>query len=205
MRAVREAVTWLIRTREAEVTFLSTCQGLPQYWTDDSRIATEIAEGLPDDVRHKVTVRRDYVPPHVLQEEFAGFDLVLATRMHAAILALNAGTPVVAIAYEFKTIELFRSLGVPELAHDIETLSGHRLIDSLAACLDDLPHIRTHVGGVVKNWQLDAQRLGDYVVKAAGGHDGDHLRPVLPVIDPTSADAPPASQPALPTDGGSQA
>lgn len=43
------AVTALVRDRGAEVTFLSTCQGIPEYWTDDSAIAAEFAAALPDD------------------------------------------------------------------------------------------------------------------------------------------------------------
>ncbi len=168
VQAVREAVTWLVRDRSAEVVFVSTCQGLPEYHTDDSLMAEEIAGGLPPDVRGQVRVRRDNVPPAALQELYAGFDLVLATRMHAAILALNAGTPVVAVAYEFKTTELFANLGLPELAHDIEDVTGEGLIGSLRQALDTADTgLRDRITGAVGTWRTEAAALGRFVVEAA--------------------------------------
>jgi colanic acid/amylovoran biosynthesis protein len=58
--------------------------------------------------------------------------------MHAAILALCAGTPVVPISYEFKTKELFGSLGLPELVIDIEEVTASGLIEVVRAALDRL-------------------------------------------------------------------
>ena len=46
-RAVADAARTLAR-EGVEVTFLSTCQGVPEYWTDDSRFAAQlVAELLP--------------------------------------------------------------------------------------------------------------------------------------------------------------
>jgi colanic acid/amylovoran biosynthesis protein len=108
--AVAALATRLAR-EGAEVVFLSTCQGIPEYWTDDSALAARIHALLEPEASERVRVDRDFHSPRALTETLAGFDLVVATRMHMAILALVAGTPVLPIAYEFKTQELFERLG----------------------------------------------------------------------------------------------
>ncbi|KQS68836.1 hypothetical protein ASG41_07985 [Modestobacter sp. Leaf380] len=164
--ALRGAVTWLVRERQAEVVFLSTCQGIDEYWIDDSHTASMIAAGLPEDVRQGVTVERGHRSPAELQDAYASFDVVLATRMHAAILSLNAGTPVVAVAYEFKTTELFRGLGLEELSHDIETVSAAGLTASLDHVLSHQGAVREVVAGKVVAWRREARELGLLVVSA---------------------------------------
>jgi colanic acid/amylovoran biosynthesis protein len=42
-------------------------------------------------------------------------------------LALCAGVPVLPIAYEFKTVELFQSLGLGEITQDIEAVTPESL------------------------------------------------------------------------------
>jgi colanic acid/amylovoran biosynthesis protein len=94
-----------------EVTMLSTCQGIPEYWTDDAREADAILRLVPD-LAARVTVDRAFHRPDELVAKLAGFDWVVATRMHVAILALVAGVPVLPVSYEFKTKELFEELGL---------------------------------------------------------------------------------------------
>lgn len=128
----------------AEVTFLSTCQGIDAYWADDSRFARRLVEEhLPDvaGVRVDSAFRR----PEALREELRGFDLVVATRMHAAILALCAGVPVVPIAYEFKTRELFAQLGMDALVTDIGTITPEGLLAAVEEAAGSLDALRTRI------------------------------------------------------------
>ncbi|MHB1224071.1 MAG: polysaccharide pyruvyl transferase family protein, partial [Gemmatimonadaceae bacterium] len=83
-QAIAAAVTHVVERHGAEVTFISTCQGVPEYWTDDSRTALEILELLPPHVRRAVEVDRDFHRPTELAERLRGFDLVITTRMHMA-------------------------------------------------------------------------------------------------------------------------
>lgn len=124
VEAIRRLCAQLVRERGAEVTFLSTCQGVPAYWTDDSAHAVEIVTGLPADVRERVAVDRGFHRPEALLERLAGFDAIVSTRMHVAILGLCVGTPVLPIAYEFKTRELFARLGLEHWVRDIDELAG---------------------------------------------------------------------------------
>lgn len=132
LNAVAQAVDRLVRENGAEVVFMSTCQGMPEYWTDDAIVADEVVKLLAPDVRSKVHVDRQFRQPRALVAKLGEFDVVLATRMHAAILALCAGVPVVPIAYEFKTVELFRRLGLADYVQTIENVSG----ESLSAVID---------------------------------------------------------------------
>jgi colanic acid/amylovoran biosynthesis protein len=131
MQRYREAfaalAVHLVKRYDAEVTFLSTCQGAPGYH-DDSLVASAIAAMLPDESRARIRVDGDFHTPGELLERLREFDWVVATRMHLAILALGAGTPVTPIAYEFKTTELFKSLQYELEPPKIEKLTPESLI-----------------------------------------------------------------------------
>jgi len=139
---VAAMVEYLVRTENAEVTFISTCQGAPEYRYDDSAVASEIAETLPEDVRSKVMVDNEFHAPERLKEILGKFDLVIATRMHMAILSMCAGTPVLPIAYEFKTKELFDGLELGEWVLDIDTLEPGRSVRTLSEFIVSLDRIR---------------------------------------------------------------
>jgi colanic acid/amylovoran biosynthesis protein len=131
----RDAVAGLVASLVgdgADVTFVSTCQGVPEYWTDDSAEAVELVAGLPEPVREHVTVDREFRRPDELIDLLAGFDAVVSTRMHLGILALCAGVPALPIAYEFKTHELFERLGQADLVVDIEEASADALVGAYA-------------------------------------------------------------------------
>lgn len=114
LEGIGRAVTAAVRDHDLDVVFLSTCQGLPTYRFDDSATAAEVVAGLPADVARRCTVDRQFRGPEAFVATIARARHVLATRMHAAILALVAGTPVTAIAYEWKTEELFGGLGLSD-------------------------------------------------------------------------------------------
>lgn len=110
---MRSAVTTLVGLNWSCIA-LSTCQGVPEYAYDDSEVARDIFRDL------SVYVDAGFHTPDQLLSELQEAGLVIATRMHLAILALASGVATIAIAYEFKTIELFKSLGLGDHAILIE-------------------------------------------------------------------------------------
>jgi colanic acid/amylovoran biosynthesis protein len=166
--AVRQAVTHLVDRYGAEVTFLSTCQGIPEYWTDDSRTAVAIAAELPARVAESVTVDRGFYHARALIERLSTFDLAVTTRMHMAIMSLDAGTPVLPIAYEFKTRELFAGLGHEDLVHDIDRIAGDELVAGLDALIPALPRVRAQLFPAVEAARRDALASGALVREALG-------------------------------------
>jgi colanic acid/amylovoran biosynthesis protein len=126
--AVATFVTWIVENEQATVVFISSCQGVPDYWTDDSQTARRVVDRLPSHVGRNVTVDSAFRSPTELIERLRPFDAVIATRMHVAILALCAGVPVIPIAYEFKTRELARRLGLCDVLQDIAQVSAASLL-----------------------------------------------------------------------------
>src|SRR5262249_9630352 len=86
-------------------------------------------------------------------------DWVVATRMHFAILALGVGTPVLPIAYEFKTDELFKSLGYDSEVPQIESLTSESLISAFDKSVEnyasEVSKIRSAIGTArQQTWQV---------------------------------------------------
>jgi colanic acid/amylovoran biosynthesis protein len=127
--AVRGAVGFLA-SGHADVCAISTCQGAIEYPIDDSLYARDLLMGLP------VSVDSTHHTPHQLLERLPQYSAVLATRMHFAILSILAGVPVLAIAYEFKTLELFKGLGLDDFVVPIEEVTADRLVAGIKRLLD---------------------------------------------------------------------
>jgi colanic acid/amylovoran biosynthesis protein len=167
MRAYKDAVAGLVdhtvHRHGGTVTFISTCQGVPEYAYDDSAVASEIVDRLSDDVRARVSVDSDFHRPEDLLRRLSEFDLVVATRMHVAILALAAGTPVITISYEFKTRSLFERLGMGEFVHDIESVSASELGRSLDHVLEALPTMRREFASAVESERRRGAAAEEYL------------------------------------------
>jgi colanic acid/amylovoran biosynthesis protein len=133
-------VVRLVQCCDAQVTFVSTCQGQADYHTDDSRVAETIVDGLAHDIRSHVRVDTEFHNTADLKALLATFDFAISTRMHFAILALCSGVPVLPIAYEFKTAELARRIGLgPVLEIDrLEPSSAVDALDRFLASVDGL-------------------------------------------------------------------
>lgn len=154
--AVAAAARTLARAG-CEVTFVSTCQGVPEYWTDDSRFAEGLVRDLlPGEARVRVDTR--FRAPAELAAALADFDAAIATRMHFAILALSVATPVVAIAYEFKSRELLRGLGLEHLVTDFEEVDGAWLAARVQEVLAGGSALRARLAAAVAPLREDAMR-----------------------------------------------
>lgn len=143
-----ELTRWLVNDLHAEVTFLSTCQGNSEY-PDDSEIAVQVVAQLEADVAARVAVVREFVRFDALLERLPHFDLVLATRMHMAILSLMAGVPAIPLALEFKTNELYAGLGLAEWVVNVEEFdqaaAKKRILGFLAGVDALRPNLFQHV------------------------------------------------------------
>ena len=140
----------LVHKHNARITYISSCQGIPAYWADDSKIAMQIIRSLPLSVQNSVRVNRDFHNPKDLVAILQNYHFVISTRLHVAILALIVGIPVLPIAYEFKTHQLFKRLGQACCVQDIEKMSSESLIRSVDTFIDSLPEIRSALFGEVE-------------------------------------------------------
>ena len=168
-RAVADCARTLAR-EGVEVTFLSTCQGVPEYWTDDSAYAAQLVDDLLPGERN-VHVDAHFRTPEQLAEELRRYDVAIATRMHFAILSLCVATPVVAIAYEFKSRELLRAMGREAWAFDIEEVSAEGLLRATREALAGGDALRDAIRAQVIAYRDDAigpaRRIRDALARSA--------------------------------------
>jgi colanic acid/amylovoran biosynthesis protein len=138
------------------VRFLSTCQGAHTYRFDDSAIASRIVEALPRSASESVVVDREFHRWDEIRDLLSAADLVVATRLHAAVLALCTAVPVLPIGYESKTHEVFEDLGLADLVVDLEDVTPQLLIDAYRALVDDLPRVAAQIAERVPQVRADA-------------------------------------------------
>jgi colanic acid/amylovoran biosynthesis protein len=150
---------WLVNALGAEVTFLSTCQGIPEY-QDDSEIACRVVERLPKEIAARVRVVREFVRFDELLKRLPEFDLVLATRMHMAILSLLAGTPAIPLVLEFKTKELFAKLGLAEWVIDVEQFEVEPVRNLICRFIEAMPTFRHELFSRVERERAAAMEAG---------------------------------------------
>ncbi|MEJ6782840.1 polysaccharide pyruvyl transferase family protein [Aminobacter sp. Piv2-1] len=161
MDSVREIATRLVREHGKQVTFVSTCQGVPEYAHDDSKTARAIFSGLAPEIAEHVTVDPSFHTPEQLMELVKGFDFVVATRMHMMIMSLCVGVPVLPIAYEFKTKELAKRVGVANLLLDIDTITPEEACGKLAALVGGLDAYRRDTLSAVLEEHASAMSAAD--------------------------------------------
>lgn len=91
--------------------FVSTCQGIDGY-VDDSQLALQILDRLPDDMQHRCDIDRDRYEPRALMKKLSDFDAFISMRLHGCILAMLSGTPAMGLGYEDKTEQVFHQLNL---------------------------------------------------------------------------------------------
>jgi colanic acid/amylovoran biosynthesis protein len=65
----------------------------------------------------------DDLSPQALKALYAELEVMIGTRMHANILSIISGTPVVAVAYEHKTAGIMNMLGLASFVVPIDQAS----------------------------------------------------------------------------------
>jgi colanic acid/amylovoran biosynthesis protein len=130
-RTLHEQLVELVRMLLAEtdwsICFVSTCQGRPEYGYDDSQVAQRVVADLGAAASRVMVCRHGFTPrtfPHLIA---TCADLVISMRMHLTIYSLLAGVPFVAIAYEQKSVELCRMLGIAQYCEEAATFTAPSL------------------------------------------------------------------------------
>lgn len=164
--AIAALVTHLVCNYGAEVTFLSSCQGVKDY-KDDSKVAAAVVATLDEHVKPRVFINGDFHTPSDLSARLKGFDVVVATRMHVGILALCSGVPVFPIAYEFKTEELFETLGYEHIVR-IDDMDEDSLVAQFDVFMGTLPSLRKRIFPHVRELCQATWSLVDFLRSSVG-------------------------------------
>lgn len=93
------------------LTFISTCQGVNGY-VDDSDFAKKVVDLLPFEFQQKCIILKEKLSLNELILTLSKQDAYVGMRLHGAILSLLAGIPALNIAYEDKTLGIFKSLDI---------------------------------------------------------------------------------------------
>lgn len=88
-------------------------------------LLSDSGESVPDR-GHLVSGRFE-----ALREELAEVDLVVASRFHNVLLALELGKPVVSLGYEAKNAALMESMGVGDFSADVESFEPGWVLEKL--------------------------------------------------------------------------
>lgn len=166
-QSIAEAARRLV-AQGAEVTFISTCQGIAEY-DDDSAEADAIVRLLEPAIASKVSVVHEFVRFDDLMRRLQDFDLCIGTRMHMCILSLISGTPVLPIAYEFKTQELFSQLELQDWVTDIESITPGAFAARVEAFQQAIPSVRECLFDKVLVLHHSSLEAGKRIKAALGG------------------------------------
>ncbi len=167
-----------------DVLALSTCTGIGQYQRDDRIPAMRIRTQTKHPTRmHIVT---DEINDVELGQMLACCKLLIGTRLHSAIIAMNFGTPALAINYEHKSQGTLEQMGLGDLAFPVEALLDGSLAEAAQRHLEDLASLTARVEAKAAEARVTAARM---VREALASAD-------LPVANATSSPTTtPAAQP----------
>ncbi len=156
---MRLICAYLIKYFDAQITFLSTCQGITGY-RDDSEFASYIVSELDQELKQHIQIdkKRYYVDD--LIKQLSSFDAYIGMRLHGSILSMLGGTPAFLIGYEPKADGIFEQLTFSDFCanfkDDYEVIE--RKITYFLSHLDDvkkdLPARIAHLKLITEN-QLD--------------------------------------------------
>jgi polysaccharide pyruvyl transferase CsaB len=123
----------------------------------DDRIA---ADGIRSRMRRRdqTFVAPTGLRPADVQALFAAADLVLAMRLHGVILAANAQTPPVALAYDPKLRAVMQQLGLGEYVVDLAAVTADGLHERLTSAYLARAAIRSRLAGAVIHLRAAARQ-----------------------------------------------
>jgi colanic acid/amylovoran biosynthesis protein len=168
----------LLADPNRSLVFLSTCQGVAGY-VDDSLLAVEIVERLPQALRERCRVDRTRYAARELMQIYGQCDAFMGMRLHGCILSMLAGTPALGLGYEEKTQEVFHQLGLDpyQIQFDVD-LDGW--LNSADRLLDDINKIRASLGESLDRLAARAAQSLDYVEEAVAGRRQPNGQPPSP-------------------------
>lgn len=120
---MKKLCDWLI-TKGFQIVFVSTTP--LEHHIGDVEVAKEVIRGLKYRSKAIVVDEKGYTYEDLINLYSKAF-LNIGTRMHSTILAALAGTPSLAISYEFKSKELFSMLELSEFVVEQQGISYEEL------------------------------------------------------------------------------
>lgn len=127
VRAMARAAEWAVTELGAKVVLIAQAVGTGG---DDAEVSRAVLGASRQPQRMQV-IDED-LDLQALWAVYGELDLLIGTRMHANLLALTCGVPVVAVAYEAKTWGIMEDLGLERHVIDISDVSPKSLVELAA-------------------------------------------------------------------------
>ena len=176
--------------RGHDVALASTCTGLDSYHRDDRIPALRVRQRMRRPQHCHVVMEE--LSDVELGELFASCALVVGTRLHSAIIAMNFGTIAVTLNYEHKSQGTMAQLGLADLSFAISSVVDGTIVPKVAGVLRDRSLIGERVRDAVERERGRAQAMleaGLSLVPACasgdahGGGPGGRATPAATGVD----------------------
>jgi colanic acid/amylovoran biosynthesis protein len=134
----------------------------PSQAEDDRIPSRRVADSLSARCASVLLIDATWLPAE-LQTAYGQMDIFVGTRLHSNIFALTAGTPVIAIAYFYKTFGIMQMLGLSEWVLDIWTITDQELEQHLELLWQQRADLRRHLGLILPQLQQEARRACELI------------------------------------------
>jgi colanic acid/amylovoran biosynthesis protein len=154
-----------VRKLHAEVFLFPQCWG-PGPFEDDRRALQRIFQQVR---QSQVYVCEPQLNPQVLQSLYGTMDLMVGTRLHSVLMALNERVPGIAIGYLPKSWGVLSMLGLERFHLPIEQLACSELVRMAEECLQNHGSLRESIHDRMVAASLAVERTLDQVCTEISG------------------------------------
>jgi colanic acid/amylovoran biosynthesis protein len=159
--SVTEALRSLLRAQGGTAILFPQVRG-PSVAEDDRPPAQRIAHQLRSEGLAVVALDSEPTPAQ-LRAAYGQMDIFLGTRLHSNIFALTKGTPVLAIAYQYKTRGIMSMLGLEDWVIEIGQVTPDRLSEMLVRLWEERAQVREHIRLVLPEIQCQARQACTWI------------------------------------------
>lgn len=117
---------------------------------DDTVIAEEIKNRLPEKYQNKFIIKRDDWSPSEIKSLIANMDYFVGTRMHSNIFATSMCVPTTAIAYEKKTNGIMETVGLENYIIEIDDITSSDLYNKVEDMITNEKNIKKQLSIKIK-------------------------------------------------------
>ena len=136
---------------------------VPMHYPDDYALALRFAVQTGGRAVSRLTLEK-------LRAVLASAEVVIAMRLHAAILAAGVMTPVVGLAYDPKILAFFSSIGLGDLVLPWGShFSGERFFDEVSKVYERRAHYHAHLAREIPLARARAASAVAWALELAGG------------------------------------
>jgi len=144
-----------------QLVFLSSTYAAGDYHRSDPDVAKSFRGRMKQPGAMKI-VEHEY-PVQVLKGMYGRMDLVVSTRMHPTILASAMRVPVIALAYEYKGLEVLKLLGLERYGVGLKEATADEVIVLARQALAEKEAISAHLEGRIGEIQREALGAARFV------------------------------------------